>query len=187
MLDDIVYQIGDGRYYDCMLAKYVEIPDPSKQIVLLTRGGKPSDEDYLKSTLIFYKYKVGDELKTLEEVKADKLNEINNKCTEALDAMTPTYPDKELLTFDQQKQEALAYLADSNANCPLVEALSKNRGMNMKTLCEKIIAKANTFSFVSGSIIGQRQHYEDQLNTCTTKEEVHQIEPIYSLEQTNHV
>ena len=96
--------------------------------------------------------------------------------------MTPTYPDRELLTFDQQKQEATAYLADQSSACPLLSPLATARGISLELLCQKVIAKATAFSAISGALIGQRQAYEDQLELCETKEAVAAIQPVYSLE-----
>ena len=178
---ELVYKLANGRIWDVEHAKYVDTADPAKQMVALYSNGMPAGEDYLKRTLVFYGYTVGPELKTLDEVKAEKLAEINEKCDAALKAMTPTYPDRELLTFDQQKQEALAYTSDPSSSCPLLSPLASARGISLELLCQKVIAKATAFSAVSGSLIGQRQAYEDQLELCETKEAVAAIQPVYSL------
>lgn len=181
METDIVYKLADGRLWDVESACFVSEADPAKNLITLYANGKPAGEDYLKRTLVFYKFVVGPELKTLEEVKADKLAEINSLCESRLAQITPTYPDKELLTFDQQKSEAIAYQADPSAECPLLEALAAARGISLELLCEKVMAKAAVFSAASGTLIGQRQAYEDALELCTTKEEVAAIKPEYVL------
>lgn len=180
--NELVYKISDGRLWDVEEAKYVTEAPASKQVIALYSNGKPGGEDYLKRTLVFYGYTVGPELKTLDELKTEKLAEINEKCDTALKAMTPTYPDRELLTFDQQKQEALAYTADPSSSCPLLSPLAAARGISLELLCQKVIAKATAFSAISGALIGQRQAYEDQLELCETKEAVAAIQPVYSLE-----
>ena len=180
--NEIVYKINDGRLWDVEEARYVAEAPAGKQVIALYSDGKPGGEDYLKRTLAFYGWTVGPELKTLNELKAEKLAEINEKCDAALKAMTPTYPDRELLTFDQQKQEALAYTADSSSPCPLLSPLAAARGISLELLCQKVIAKATAFSAVSGTLIGQRQAYEDQLDLCETKDAVSAIQPVYSLE-----
>ena len=179
--NEIVYKISDGRLWDVEEAKYVTEAPAGKQLVPLYSNGKPGDEGYLKRTLVFYGYTVGPDLKTLDEVKTEKLAEINAMCDAALKAMTPTYPDRELLTFDQQKQEAVAYTADPSSSCPLLSPLAAARGISLELLCQKVIAKATAFSAISGSLIGQRQAYEDQLDLCETKEAVAAIQPVYSL------
>lgn len=109
---------------------------------------------------------------TLEEAKTAKLTEINAATDRAIAALTATYPDREIATFDKQEAEARAYSADPTAPTPLLSALSQARGVELPELVRRVIAKADAFAVASGSIIGQRQALEDRLNACATLEEV---------------
>ena len=112
---------------------------------------------------------------TLATTKADKLSEINAACDGLLNALTATYPDWEISTFDKQESEALAYTADPTASTPLLSALAQARGISLPNLVERVLAKADAFAVASGFIIGQRQALEDRLDVCTTVEEVQSI------------
>ena len=112
---------------------------------------------------------------TLEEMKTDKLSEINAAADVAISVLTATYPDREISTFDKQEAEARAYAADPTASTPLLSALAQARGIELPELARRVIAKADAFAVASGSIIGQRQALEDRLDTCTTVEEVRAI------------
>ena len=112
---------------------------------------------------------------TLEEAKADKLEEINAAADSAIAMLTATYPNREIATFDKQEAEARAYAADPTASTPLLSALSQARGIELPELVRRVIAKADAFAVASGSIIGQRQALEDRLDACTTMEEVRAI------------
>ena len=112
---------------------------------------------------------------TLEEAKAAKLSEINTAADAAIAALTATYPDRELATFDKQESEARAYAADATAPAPLLSALAEARGIPLPDLVERVIAKADAFAVASGSVIGRRQALEDRLDACTTLEEVQAI------------
>lgn len=112
---------------------------------------------------------------TLEEAKAAKLAEINAACQSTLEALTPTYPERELTTFDKQESEARAYLADATASTPLLSALAAARGIELADLVQRVIAKADAFAVASGSIIGQRQALEDRLDAAQTVEDVRAI------------
>ena len=115
--------------------------------------------------------------KTLEEAKADKLSEINAACDGILNAAVNTYPETEVLTFDQQTSEAKAYLASGNvSDAPLLSALAAGRGITLDDLVQRVMAKHTAFSALSGYVIGQRQALEDRLDACTTVEEVEAIE-----------
>lgn len=116
-----------------------------------------------------------------ENVRARKLAEINAKCEAALAALTPTYPERELLTFDKQEAEARAYQADSGASVPLLTSLAAGRGISVADLAGRVIAKADAFTAASGWLIGQRQRLEDTLDACETVEAVWAIEVNYSL------
>lgn len=116
-----------------------------------------------------------------ENVRARKLAEINAKCEAALAALTLTYPERELLTFDKQEAEARAYQADSGASVPLLTSLAAGRGISVADLAGRVIAKADAFTTASGWLIGQRQRLEDTLDACETVEAVRAIEVNYSL------
>lgn len=116
-----------------------------------------------------------------ENVHARNLAEINTKCEAALAALTPTYPERELLTFDKQEAEARAYQADNAAPTPLLTALAAGRGISVDDLAGRVIAKADAFTVASGRLIGQRQRLEDALGACETVEAARAIEVSYSL------
>lgn len=112
---------------------------------------------------------------TLEDVKAAKLSEINAAADRAIAALTATYPDREISTFDKQESEARDWTADNTAPTPLLSALAQARGIPLSDLVGRVLAKADAFAVASGSIIGQRQALEDRLDACTTLEEVQGI------------
>lgn len=120
-----------------------------------------------------------------ENARVRKYAEINEGCQVALAALTATYPDRELLTFDKQEAEARAYLSDpSSATTPILTAIAQGRGIPVDELAQKIIAKADAFALASGVLIGQRQWYEDALESLGQDATTAQIEDItvsYSL------
>lgn len=121
---------------------------------------------------------------TIEEVKAAKLAEINSACDDILNAAVLSYPNTEILTFDQQTVEAKAYIANGNPeDAPLLSALASGRGIELDELVQRVIAKHDTFSALSGYIIGQRQALEDRLRVCETLEDVQAIEVNYTVHE----
>lgn len=128
------------------------------------------------------------EYNKVENVYSRKFQEINSKCQLALNAITLTYPDKELLTFNKQEQEARAYLSgDTSVNTDHIKAIADGRGISLEELTQKIIIKADAFSVISGTLIGMRQKYEDQLESLDkstmTKEDIESIVVNYELPQ----
>lgn len=117
----------------------------------------------------------------LDYLKQEKLKEINEKCDEEMSKLTLTYPDTERLTFDQQKEEAIAFQRDESAPCTMLRSLAENRGITMSDLCGRVLTKAAIFSHTTGVLMGQRQKMEDALDACTTPAEVAAIHVSYSL------
>ena len=114
---------------------------------------------------------------TLPEAKAAKLAEINAQCDVILDTAVSSYPQSEVLTFDQQIGEVEKYLASRNpSDAPLLSALAQARGIELVDLCDRVIVKRRAFSALSGYVIGCRQRLEDVLDTLKTVEEVQALE-----------
>ena len=118
---------------------------------------------------------------TLEDLKGQKLTEINAAYDVAVSALVSSYPSNELLTFDKQESEARAWSADKSADTPLVDALALGRGMDKAELVSRILTKADAFAVATGYLTGLRQKYEDRLGQAHTAEEVAAIVPEYSL------
>ena len=117
----------------------------------------------------------------LDDAKAAKLQEINAGFESVAAQLVASYPQSELLTFDQQTAEAQAYLADSNAECPMLRPLAEARGLTMDDLCQRVMAKHAAFSTATGYLMGQRQKMEDALEAADTVDAVKAIEVVYSL------
>ena len=177
------YKIASGKIWDVRGACFTEAEDlPAGAVVAdLFQGGTPAGEDYLRRTLEFYGYPVGPELLTLDELKAEKLAEINAACDAALASLTADYPESELLTFDKQEAEARALIAAPDTSVPLLTSLAVARGIGTTELALRVIAKADAFTAASGHIIGLRQKYEDALDAAQTAEAVLGIVPEYAL------
>lgn len=85
------------------------------------------------------------------------LIQLRLECDRRLAALTAGYPDSEVLSWDKQEAEARA------GGGPLVSALAAARGIDEQELIRRILAKAEAFAVLSGTIIGQRQALEDQV------------------------
>lgn len=172
----------------------MDIYNPSSE-VLAGEGYKPYEEDAvdssrLESCDLGFEYletdagirKVWIYTPNLQKAKTTKLSEINAACDEILNTAVNTYPQTEVLTFDQQATEADKYLSTGDeADAPLLAALAIGRGITLDELVQRVKAKTTAFTALSGSIIGQRQALEDQLDACETVEEVQLISVDFDL------
>ena len=112
---------------------------------------------------------------SLTEAKAAKLAEINGICDSILKEAVKTYPDTEVMTFDQQVREAQSYMADPASTVSLLASLASARGIELPELVVRVMAKHEAYSVLSGAVIGQRQALEDQLDACASVEEVNAL------------
>lgn len=101
---------------------------------------------------------------TVSELAADKLLSINNECEKDINAIKLGYPNSEVLSWPKQEAEARAYIVDSSAATPLLNALSVARGITKADLANRIVVKADQFAQISGMLIGKRQQLEDMIN-----------------------
>jgi predicted house-cleaning NTP pyrophosphatase (Maf/HAM1 superfamily) len=78
-------------------------------------------------------------------------------------------PAVERESWKKQETEARAYIADSAAPTPLIDALAASRGVDKADLVSRIIVKADLFATISGQLIGKRQALEDAVNALSDK------------------
>lgn len=101
---------------------------------------------------------------SVAELKSGKRAELSKKCEADIAALRAGYPESEVLSWSKQEDEARALVADANAATPLLDALSEARGIDKAVLAGRVIAKADAFAGISGTLIGKRQRLEDQLD-----------------------
>lgn len=111
-------------------------------------------------------------------LKANQLGINNSKFQTAMLEVVAGYPEKEISSWAKQEDEARAYQQNNSAATPLVDALAAARGIEKGILVSRIIAKADLFAQVSGTLIGKRQKLEDQLNALPNDATAEEIEAI---------
>ncbi|ENP7036503.1 hypothetical protein ACEB06_000285 [Campylobacter coli] len=115
----------------------------------------------------------------LTEMKAVKLIEINKDYESAILKVQKDYiPQSEMLSFETQEKESLAY---KNSNykdtslCPFMQAIATARGMDLRTLCDKALEKATLYRQASGALIGKRQCLQDRIELVQSLEDLNLI------------
>ncbi|ECL0298810.1 hypothetical protein FKJ40_07045 [Campylobacter jejuni] len=119
------------------------------------------------------------DVELLSELKALKIIEINNYYESTIKAVQKEHiPDTEMLSFETQERESLAY---KNSNyqdtslCPFMIAISTARGMDLRTLCDKALEKATLYRQASGMLIGKRQGLQDRVGQAQSLEDLNLI------------
>lgn len=104
---------------------------------------------------------------TQAELKQSKRREINSAFERAMQQIVGSYPANEVSSWAKQETEARAYQANNAAATPLLDALASSRSVNKAELVTRIIAKADSFAGISGTLIGRRQGLEDDLDALS--------------------
>ena len=66
-------------------------------------------------------------------------------------------------------------MADPLASVPMLTAMASARGMEVAALAQRILVNRETWSAISGAVIGQRQAIYDQVKASGTVADVNSI------------
>ena len=91
------------------------------------------------------------------------LNETYDRRYKELDLETGRL---EVATWDQQKAEAEAFVADNTADVPMLTALAAARGIAKLEMANKIIEKSNAYNTSVANLLASRQTIEAEIKTC---------------------
>lgn len=100
---------------------------------------------------------------------ADKADKIKN-------SLLVGYPQTEIESFYRQEKEALAWQVNNKADTPMLKQIARIRNIPFDVLVQKVLEKSAQFAVAVGSIIGQRQAFEDRLLAIKTLEELTTLE-----------
>ncbi|HEG0341485.1 TPA: hypothetical protein SB342_000165 [Campylobacter coli] len=115
----------------------------------------------------------------LTEMKAVKLIEINKDYEKAILKVQKDYiPQSEMLSFETQERESLAYKNSKYKDtslCPFMQAIATARGMDLRTLCDKALEKATLYRQATGALIGKRQCLQDRIELVKSLKQLNLI------------
>jgi len=112
----------------------------------------------------------------LIEAKKEKKAEILKGSNDFLElVILSKYPRFEIDTWQNQKADSEAYIADNNAVTVTLDALSSQRGKSKSSTANKILEKAGQFAAFSAMYAGERQRLEDLVDAALTVEEVQAV------------
>ena len=113
-----------------------------------------------------YNYKIENNeiVKTERNDKAYLLSKANADFETAISSLTSSIPTSEISTWTKQEQEARAYILDSNASTPFIDAICLAREVDKSYLVGKIIEKADAYAVAVGTLTGVRQKLEKEIS-----------------------
>lgn len=101
---------------------------------------------------------------TNAELSPYLLTDINADYQREIALITSGIPTSEISTWTKQEQEARAYLLDSNASTPFIDAICLARECDKSYLVGKIIEKADAYVVAVGTLTGIRQRLEKEIS-----------------------
>jgi hypothetical protein len=104
---------------------------------------------------------------TLEQLKENKLNEINGAFEQTMQQVRAGYPNDEVMSWSKQESDARAYLADNTVDAKLLESLADVRQVPKDIFAKLIINKADQYAVVVGQLVGKRQLLEGVIENAT--------------------
>lgn len=100
---------------------------------------------------------------TEEQLKELSAKHIREKYALLMDAVVKPYTKTEQLTWDAQVKEADIYLANNQAEIPMITAMAVNRGVQIEDLVTWIKDNEMAFRVAIGTLLGQQQKELDLL------------------------
>ena len=115
------------------------------------------------------------QLTELDDAKAEKQTQIDALFQGQMKVLRGTVLPEEVDTFLVQEREARAWVTDNTADIPFVTALAAARGLTIAELVPRILAKADYYTDLSATVMGNKHRLEDLLDNAETVEAVHAI------------
>ncbi|CAN5439821.1 hypothetical protein BH10PSE18_BH10PSE18_19140 [soil metagenome] len=113
--------------------------------------------------------------RTLDQVRAAKLAEINAAFRIASAELIAGYPIEERQTWAAQEAEVLAWALDDTTPTPYLDGIAAVRGIELADMRAKTLEAVNTFRTASQWLVGTRQALRDAIQTASTREQIQAI------------
>ena len=123
-----------------------------------------SEDSFEFNSNYTYKIENNEVVKTERNDNSYLLSKANADFEAAISSLTSSVPVSEISTWTKQEQEARAYLLDSNASTPFVDAICLARDCDKSYLVGKIIEKADAYAVAVGTLTGIRQKLEKEIS-----------------------
>ena len=123
-----------------------------------------SEDSFELDSNYTYKIESNEVVKTERNDKSYLLNKVNADFETAISSLTSSIPTSEISTWTKQESEARAYLLDSNASTPFMDAICTSRGVDKSYLVAKIIEKSDAYAVAVGALTGVRQKLEKEIS-----------------------
>ena len=158
MIKNYLLHNGDGTITQFTRCDETEIELYKSAYIEYSEDSFEFDSNYT------YKIENNEVVKTERNDNSYLLSKANADFEAAISSLTSSVPVSEISTWTKQEQEARAYLLDSNASTPFIDAICLARDCDKSYLVGKIIEKADTYAITVGTLTGIRQKLEKEIS-----------------------
>jgi len=111
----------------------------------------------------------------LDFIKEDFLSTARSLLSEYMAEVTFGYTVEEFRTWDQQRDEAKAYIADNLADVPMLDAIAASRGVTVVILANSVMVNSVAYSAAAGHILGRKLGLGDLIEAAPDGVELDRI------------
>ena len=158
MIKNYLLHNGDGTIKQFTRCDETEIELYQSEYIEYSEDIFEFDSNYI------YKIENNEVVKTEKTDSTYLLSKANADFETAISSLTSSIPTSEISTWTKQEQEARAYLLDSTASTPFIDATCLARGCEKSYLVGKIIEKADAYAVAVGTLTGVRQKLEKEIS-----------------------
>ena len=81
----------------------------------------------------------------------------------------------EAATWEEQRREAIAYLADDTVSTPILSILAPARSLTIAQLAPKVVSKVDAYHQKLAGLLKDQQNLEDEVDSCETIADCHRL------------
>ncbi len=111
----------------------------------------------------------------LNQAKENKLRTLRGVYEEKMQAIRSNYTKSQIDSWYKQEAEASAWVKDSSASTPFLDAMAAARGVEKAAVVQRIMYKSSAATTYTATQTGTLQSLEDAVEAATTNDELRAI------------
>lgn len=126
------------------------------------------------------------EKQAFQAAQTAKIAELNRVAQNFINEATGAdkLPEFEVQSWKNQADEARAWAADSTIATPILDQIALERGISSNDLKQKVLEKAKKSDMIVAAVVGQRQAWQDKIDSVKTLDELNAIEITFHLPES---
>ncbi len=118
---------------------------------------------------------------TLEDLRIEKITEINKGYSAVMAYIQAGYPPEEILSWERQASQARELLANPEAEAIFVRVLASQKNISVNEMRDRILRNATNWEPIAALLTAQRQILEEATLTAQNTEQIAGVRVSYSV------